>query len=121
MVWRMCEPFETAVEYVKARRAGVEIGKLEGAHFLKQDRCNFNAIMKGEKKCEARKDDRLFSVGDILILQETRYTGFEMATEGMPLEYTGREVIAEVTHIQRGYGLPDDVCVMSISVLFGIV
>jgi hypothetical protein len=27
---------------------------------------------------------------------------------------TGRVMFVRVTHIQRGYGLPDDLCVMSV-------
>lgn len=96
-------------------------------HELKTDAEVFQAVLNGDKKFEIRKNDRDFKVGDELHLKETVNTGAEMAPrhngaypgrmlEGKPLEYTGRCVAVNVTHILRGpvYGLIADWCIMSI-------
>lgn len=67
----------------------------------------FDAIMRGEKVHELRRNDRGFKRGDMLILRE-----WNPATE----KYTGEHINAEVTHVTEGgcFGLPLDMCVMSI-------
>jgi ASC-1-like (ASCH) protein len=84
-------------------------------HELKTDPKVFQAVYTGEKKFEIRKNDRGFKVGDELHLQETKHTGAEMA-EGAELEFTGRCIPVNVTHILHGpiYGLIADWCIMSI-------
>jgi Zn finger protein HypA/HybF involved in hydrogenase expression len=84
-------------------------------HELKTDPLPFADILSGEKTHEIRVDDRDFKVGDTLVLRETRYSRRAMREEGRWLEYTGREVERVVTHIQRGYGLPDGLVVMSLA------
>jgi hypothetical protein len=71
---------------------------------------SFHAIWHGIKAYEIRKSDRDFQVGDALRLRE--YNPDDDS-------YTGREITAGITYITRGgtWGLPDDVCVMSIRVL----
>ncbi|CAL8476445.1 protein of unknown function (plasmid) [Caballeronia sp. S22] len=86
-------------------------------HELKTDHEPFAAILSGEKTHEIRYDDRGFKVGDTLVLRETRYSRGEMFSEGRPLEYTGRTAERVVTHIQRGYGLPRSMVVMSLASL----
>lgn len=82
------------------------------AHDLKTDPGAFEAVLAGVKTCEIRRDDRGYSVGDVLRLHETRHAGQAMRN-GMPLEYTGRQCRRVVSHIQRGYGLPDGLVVLS--------
>lgn len=84
-------------------------------HTLNTDHEVFDATTKGLKTYEIRKDDRGYKVGDELWLKETVATGAEMA-DGAPLEYTGRVMAVEVTHILRGpiYGLVDGWVIMSI-------
>lgn len=67
---------------------------------------------------ELRVNDRNFQVGDILLLEETRYSATEMRMQGKPLEYTGQVFNVKVSHVLYGpwYGLPDGMCIMS---LFG--
>ena len=66
----------------------------------------FSAMRLGIKKFELRTNDRNFKVGDILRLKEW------CPDAG---EYTGNHMLANVTYlIQGAFGLPDDVCVMSI-------
>jgi hypothetical protein len=84
-------------------------------HELKTDHEPFAALLSGEKTHEIRNDDRGFKVGDTLVLKETRYSRREMFEEGRPLEYTGRIIERVVTHIQRGYGLPGGLVVMSLA------
>lgn len=75
-------------------------------HDLKADAHVFEEVITGRKASEIRFDDRGYQVGHVLRLRETRHTGAEMKA-GAPLEYTGREAIRVVSHIQRGYGLGD--------------
>ena len=66
----------------------------------------FEAIIKGSKYYEIRKDDRDFEEEDILILQE-----FEKG------QYTGRFTKRRITHVLRNvkeYGLEDGYCILSI-------
>ncbi|WP_096216731.1 DUF3850 domain-containing protein [Enterobacter hormaechei] len=47
-----------------------------------------DAVVAGQKKAELRKNDRAYSVGDVLSLQEWKHGS-----------YTGREWAAVITHI----------------------
>lgn len=84
-------------------------------HELKTDSEQFFAVEDGVKTFELRFNDRDYQVGDILLLQETEYTGEEMKA-GKPLEYTGRICEVGVSHVMRGpaYGLPEGWVIMSI-------
>lgn len=55
----------------------------------------FQAVWKGLKKFEVRKNDRDFKVGDTLYLRE-----WDPVTE----KYTGREARVEVTYVFVGAG-----------------
>lgn len=61
-------------------------------HDLKCWPAHFDEIRKGRKHVEVRKDDRDFEVGDLLLLREY---------DDGPDEYTGRHLLARVTHIIR--------------------
>ena len=84
-------------------------------HELKTDPEVFQAVLDGRKTYEIRKNDRGFSVGDELLLRETRHTGAEIAA-GCQLEYTGRELIVWVSHMLTGpiYGLAAGWSILSI-------
>jgi hypothetical protein len=75
-------------------------------HVLKCDHQPFSDTWDGKKRAEVRKDDRGYAVDDTLKLVERRDS----------IE-TGRVIFERVTHIQSGYGLPDDLCVLSVDVL----
>lgn len=62
-------------------------------HDLKIDPKPFADLVSGAKTCEVRNDDRGFEVGDTV-----RFPGGHCCT---------------ISHIQRGYGLPDGLCVLS--------
>ncbi len=78
-------------------------------HHLKTWPDFYNAIDAGRKTFEARKDDRAFRVGDVLILEEW---------DKDLRVYTGRSMIRYVTHILRGghFGIEEGHCIMSISI-----
>jgi len=88
-------------------------------HELKTDPVVFQAMIDGGKTYELRKDDRGFSVGDMLTLRETKYAGWQMHNNhplpNLPLEYTGRATGRVVTHILRGpiYGLAEGWVILS--------
>ena len=71
-------------------------------HNLKTDSGPFSALWSGEKKFEVRVNDRGFREGDMLILDEAD---------------NYRRLIVRVDYMLHGgrYGLPDDLCVMSIT------
>lgn len=67
----------------------------------------FEAVIKGEKRFEIRKDDRAYKIGDFLLLKETSGHG-----------YTGREVKVRVTYILRDRNyVKDGFCIMSIIIV----
>jgi hypothetical protein len=71
----------------------------------------FGAVRSRRKTHEIRRCDRPFAVGDVLRLRE-----WDPTTES----YTGEETTCLVTHLSAGgtWGLPVDLCVMSIVVLY---
>ncbi len=73
-------------------------------HYLKTETEYFQAIERGEKKFELRKNDRNFQSLDVLHLEET--------VNGV---YTGRKMEFEVKYILHGgkYGLSDEYCIMN--------
>lgn len=72
----------------------------------------FNAVLRGDKTFEIRKNDRNFQWGDTIQLSE-----YDAENDS----YTGRSLICEVTYILYGnkstekYGLKEGYCIMSIA------
>ncbi|WP_435654978.1 DUF3850 domain-containing protein [Brucella pituitosa] len=66
-------------------------------HDLKIDTIPFADLLSGAKTAEVRNDDRGFNVGDTVRLT---------CTDDQTMDRT-------ISHIQRGYGLPDGICVLS--------
>lgn len=75
----------------------------------------FEAIKRGHKRHEIRRDDRGYAVGDTLYLREFRPGP---AAAGLSI-YTGRWMRCRVTYLTPGgaWGLAAGLCVMSIEVL----
>lgn len=73
-------------------------------HHLKIHRKPFEDLVSGRKTGEVRNcADREFREGDqveLFLIDET----------GNP---ANKSIVRTITHIQRGYGLPDDICVLS--------
>lgn len=92
---------------------GIDETVHHGVHNLKTWPEPFNAICNGHKTHEVRKNDRGFKVGDILHLHE-----WDPQTQ----EYTGRWTNVRVNYISEGgtFGLPADLCVMSIGPTNGV-
>lgn len=84
-------------------------------HELKCDPGPFLDLLAGKKHCEVRRDDRGFREGDRLWLRETSLSAQGNAILRQEARYTGRELYRTITHIQRGYGLPDGIVVLSVS------
>jgi len=85
-------------------------------HELKCDPEPFKDLAEGLKSCEIRKDDRGYSVGQILWLRETKYDA--QTPQGLHHSfgsiYTGRNLYMRITHVQRGYGLQEGHCCLSV-------
>lgn len=76
-------------------------------HYLKTETEYYQAVEKGDKSFEVRKNDRNFKLYDMVYLQET--------VKGIR---TGRELGGrEITYILYGgiYGIDPDYCVMQLS------
>lgn len=90
-------------------------------HELKTWPGPFQAVLDGQKHHEIRKADRPFAVGDVLVLREWERQRWESPgpLKGVPAHYTGRELQVTVTYLSEGgtWGLPPDLCVMSIAPL----
>ena len=86
-------------------------------HELKTDPEPFQSLWDGQKKAEVRRDDRGYQEGDLLTLKETRMTSTMAGVLRIEPIFTGRSIQARITHIQRGYGLPDGLVVLSLDVL----
>jgi hypothetical protein len=71
---------------------------LPRAHDLKTWPRFFQSVREGEKRAEIRKNDRGFAVGDVLTLREWNPES---------REYSGRFVVARVTHILYGPEMVD--------------
>lgn len=104
-------------------------------HELKTWSKPFEAILKGEKTYEIRKEDRSFEVGDSLLLKEfdahAECDGEGVIWEGPTFAqktsqvccpaphgvYSGREIRVKVTYKTEGgqWGLPDELCVLGIA------
>lgn len=88
-------------------------------HVLKTWPEPFVAIIDRKKRFEIRRDDRGFAVGDVLNLKEWDPSLKWPYSESSSFNgnYTGRECFVTVTYLVPGgrWGLPADVCVMSIS------
>lgn len=76
----------------------------------------FTATWAGTKPYEIRKDDRGYRVGDELELAEYVPDRHNIAGRG---HYTGREVLARVTHKTDGgkWGLPRGLCVLGMMIV----
>lgn len=81
----------------------------------------FNAVRRGDKTHEVRANDRDFQEGDVLHLREWRPDQIGNLTGNVIRkgEYTGDELLVRVTHVTPGgnFGLPENLCCMSIKVL----
>ena len=78
-------------------------------HCLKTWPAPYQAVIDGAKRHEVRVNDRGFAVGDRLVLAE-----YEPHLE----RFTGRQVTVAVLYMtESGFGLPSNLCVMSIEVV----
>jgi hypothetical protein len=87
-------------------------------HELKCHPEPFQAVKRGDKLFEFRKDDRDFRVGDTLRLREWIPDGGWINGYKVWGHYTGRECARTITYIIReGFGIPEGYCIMSLSTL----
>jgi hypothetical protein len=79
---------------------------MKNIHNVKSDMIPFRDVWTRRKRAEVRVDDRGYAEGDDIVMHEIADTG---NGTGM----TGRYVRGVITHIQRGYGLPENIAVLS--------
>lgn len=84
----------------------------------------FAAVVAGTKRHEVRRADRDFKVGDVLQLREwdpgiDQGMSYQLGTEPPPRGYTGRSAEVRITYVSAAgtWGLPADLCVLSIALL----
>lgn len=84
-------------------------------HTLKTWPSYFEAIQRGDKRFEIRKNDRDFAIGDVLHLKEYD-PGLDVVIDRH--KFTDRSLLCTVTHIIYGgqFGIDPAFCVMSIQV-----
>jgi hypothetical protein len=72
----------------------------------------YDAIACGMKTHEIRKNDRNYQAGDMLLLHRC----YQPSGPGPEVHFTGETLLVGVTYVTHGgeWGLPADVCVMSI-------
>jgi hypothetical protein len=78
-------------------------------HRLKSWPEHFAAALSGRKTFEIRLDDRAFSTGDVVVLQEWRPVD-QAEAEHKPPGYTGRSVTFLIGYVQRGPVVPPGWC-----------
>ncbi|WP_211252306.1 DUF3850 domain-containing protein [Marinobacterium jannaschii] len=84
-------------------------------HVLKTDPDVFQLSWDGLKDYEIRYNDRDYQVGDHLELQETKFSGAEMALlDEYCVEFTGCVLHCEITHVLSGYGLQEGWVILSL-------
>ena len=77
----------------------------------------FQAVKRGDKPFEWRKDDRDYRVGDTLRLREWN-PAYRPDGSLLPKSrgYTGDEILRTVTYIIReGFGIPEGYCIIGLS------
>ena len=80
-------------------------------HILKLKDKYFDEVLSGRKSFELRKNDRNYSVGDTLILNEIDKNGKE----------TGRRLQKRISYILKDcpeYGLKDGYCILSLDFIY---
>jgi hypothetical protein len=90
---------------------------LRDIHFVKCWPDAFRALEDGSKRFEFRKDDRDYKVGDLMRIAEwTPFEEYDYQRAVVKGEYTGKELLMEITYILRGgrFGVPDGYAVMSV-------
>lgn len=79
---------------------------MSATHRLKTVQPYYDDVVHERKPFEIRKNDRGFTIGDLLVLDE-----WDADEKG----YTGAFVVRRITYMVQGvYGLPEDVCVLGI-------
>lgn len=95
---------KTFAERIKNPPRLPEMVRAPITHNLKINRAPYDDLVSGAKTSEVRNcSDRDFRVGDRVELFMTE-TADGFATES---------IVRKISHIQRGYGLPDGLCVLS--------
>lgn len=85
-------------------------------HDLKCQRTQYLDIRAGIKKCEVRRNDRDYRVGDLLCLRMVLDP-----KEGPIADYCGPALLAQITHILKGgqFGIDSAFVVLSIERVTG--
>jgi ADP-ribose pyrophosphatase YjhB (NUDIX family) len=122
------EVFPVEPGLARMQRSVGKLGDRARVHDLKTWPEEFHRTWNGEKRHDARKNDRAFVLGDLLLLREydpspgDRLFELRKQLEGAdvtPGHYTGRAILAFVTYIAHGgrFGIEPGHCVMSIEVV----
>ncbi len=88
-------------------------------HKLKTLARYFEAVERGEKTFEVRRNDRAFQKGDILVLQKVDNDGKFYELDGFGYADEPKQIRAEITYLLQGgqFGIESNYCVMGIRVI----
>lgn len=105
----LCDPNVTVEELLSSKKPLDDKIKFK-THELKTWPEYFDAIAKGDKTFDVRKNDRGFQIGDVLILKQWDNT---------KNEYTGSEITTKVTYVLKGgqFGIEEGYCVLGIKII----
>jgi hypothetical protein len=97
--------------------AASERGPERRVHDLKVWPSHWADVNSGMKTVEIRKDDRLFRVGDLLILREWIRDGQSWMGDVDADGYTGQVCHRQITHVLRGgqFGLAEGYVALSLA------
>ena len=86
-------------------------------HKLKTEPSYFNAVLRGDKTFELRKNDRSFRLNDELLLEE--FIPENYYEDGKPAEYSGRIIHRRISYILTGgkFGLEKDFVILGLAVI----
>jgi hypothetical protein len=111
---------DKALAALQRLKASVKVpSDIQGTGVVHELKCHpepYQAVKRGDKPFEFRKDDRGFNVGDTLWLREwDPKRGYDFYIPELPESnsYTGDECRRLVTYIIReGFGIPEGYCIM---------
>lgn len=86
-------------------------------HKLKTEPIYFDAVLRGDKNFEVRKNDRHFRLNDELLLEE--FIPENYYEDERPAEYSGRIIHRRISYVLTGgkFGIEKDHVILGLAVI----